>query len=70
MAKLNSSISHLLKDEKTKHARITHLTLYELNNIRPLFPDALNQLERLSKSGDNSIVPSNNSNTSMNFSLT
>ena len=64
MAKLNSSILNFLKSGGT-HARLNHLTLYELNSIRPILPHALNQVHRMAK-GQRQVNLSDITNLTMN----
>lgn len=46
MAKLRSSVDNFIKNEGT-HAKLDHLTLLELNTIRPLLTGALNHMHYL-----------------------
>ncbi|GLH10456.1 hypothetical protein R5R35_005848 [Gryllus longicercus] len=46
MSKLRSSVDQIIKTNAI-HARLDHLTLMEINSIRPLLPHALDQLFRL-----------------------
>ncbi|XP_046391196.1 probable DNA replication complex GINS protein PSF2 [Ischnura elegans] len=46
MSKLRASVDVFIKSGGT-HARLDHLTLMELNSVRPLLPHALDQLQRL-----------------------
>ena len=55
MAKLGSSVTEFIRGESV-HAKLNHLTLMELNNIRPLLPNAMNQVQRLIKNENNVTV--------------
>ncbi|XP_013779274.1 DNA replication complex GINS protein PSF2-like [Limulus polyphemus] len=46
MAKLRSSIDAFIKGEET-HAKLDHLTLMEINTVRPLLTNTLNKLYQL-----------------------
>lgn len=46
MSKLRSSVDILIKNDGT-YAALDHLTIMEINSIRPILPNALNQLQRL-----------------------
>ncbi|XP_071446471.1 probable DNA replication complex GINS protein PSF2 [Hetaerina americana] len=46
MSKLRASVDLFIKSGGT-NARLDHLTLMELNSVRPLLPHALDQLQRL-----------------------
>lgn len=46
IAKLRSSIDAFLKSGGS-HAKLDHLTLMEINTVRPFLPHALDQLFRL-----------------------
>lgn len=48
MSKLRASVDQIIKTNAI-HARLDHLTLMEINSVRPLLPDALDQLYRLQK---------------------
>ncbi|XP_076060915.1 DNA replication complex GINS protein PSF2-like protein [Oratosquilla oratoria] len=49
IAKLRSSVTAFIKSEGT-HAKLDHLTLLEINTVRPLLPNTLDQLHRLTRS--------------------
>lgn len=46
VAKLRSSIDTLIKSEST-HAKLNHLTLMEINSVRPVLTNAMDQLHIL-----------------------
>lgn len=46
MSKLRSSVDILIKNEDM-FAALDHLTVVEINSVRPILPDALNQLFKL-----------------------
>ena len=46
IAKLRSSVDAFLKSGGS-HAKLDHLTLMEINTVRPFLPHALDQLFRL-----------------------
>lgn len=46
MSKLRSSVDILIKNDDT-FAATDHLTLLEINSVRPIVPNALNQLHKL-----------------------
>ncbi|CAG2054563.1 unnamed protein product [Timema podura] len=48
MSKLRTSVDAFIRSGST-HARLDHLTQMELCSVRPLLPDALDQLHRLQK---------------------
>ncbi|XP_063610116.1 probable DNA replication complex GINS protein PSF2 [Penaeus indicus] len=55
ISKLRSSVAEFIQSEGT-HAKLDHLTLLEINSIRPFLPHALDQLHRLSKATNNSAL--------------
>ncbi|CAL4076823.1 unnamed protein product [Meganyctiphanes norvegica] len=51
IAKLRSSVARFIKSEGT-HAKLDHLTLLEVNSVRPFLPHALDHLHRYAKSAN------------------
>ncbi|KAI4476550.1 hypothetical protein M0802_001910 [Mischocyttarus mexicanus] len=52
MSKLRTSVDSFIKSDST-HARLDHLTMMEINSIRPLLPHTLDQVLRIQSSGSN-----------------